>query len=177
MKYNMTEPCDACPFLKGGGFTWHSLIGHASGAFACHKTCETEEGIFKPTEKSLHCAGALIFLEKQGKPHLFAIETSNFSIALEAAVYLKGADLAYLKGADLKGAIGTPVGVDVGEPIKKATPEESIRQSRQGARNRLGRCEATSHERMACRGRLDGPDVRRGSGGLRLGLTRWPMPC
>lgn len=73
MNYTMTKPCDACPFLKGSGFTWRSLTGHASGEFACHKTCDLddEEGVFQPKRngKSLHCAGALIFLEVQGRPH------------------------------------------------------------------------------------------------------------
>lgn len=71
MNYSMTEPCDACPFLKGSGFTWRSLIEHASGEFACHKTCklDDESGTFEPQQKSLHCAGALIFLEKQDAPH------------------------------------------------------------------------------------------------------------
>lgn len=71
MNYNMTAPCDACPFLKGSGFTWRSLVAHSSGEFACHKTCNLDEenGTFEPKEKSLHCAGALIFLEKQNQPH------------------------------------------------------------------------------------------------------------
>jgi hypothetical protein len=71
MNYTMTEPCDACPYLIGSGFTWHSLVEHASGEFACHKTCELSEatGCYEPKKKSLHCAGALIFLEKQRKPH------------------------------------------------------------------------------------------------------------
>lgn len=65
----MTEPCDACPFLKGSGFTWRSLNEHASGEFACHKTCRLDDdtSTYEPREKSLHCAGALIFLEKQGR--------------------------------------------------------------------------------------------------------------
>ncbi len=71
MNYTMREPCDACPFLKGSGFTWRSLRLHASGEFACHKTCELddESGVYEPQEKSLHCAGALIFLERQAQPH------------------------------------------------------------------------------------------------------------
>lgn len=71
MNYSMTEPCDACPFVKGSGFTWRSLVAHASGEFACHKTCRLDEetSTFEPKERSLHCAGALIFLEKQKKPH------------------------------------------------------------------------------------------------------------
>lgn len=75
MKYNMTEPCDACPFLIGSGFTYRSLVEHASGEFACHKACklvEDEEGFSTyqaRNEKTPHCAGALIFLEKQDLPH------------------------------------------------------------------------------------------------------------
>ena len=71
MNYSMTEPCDACPFLIGSGFEYRSLVAHASGEFACHKTCELsdETGVYEPKQKSLHCAGALIFLEKQEKPH------------------------------------------------------------------------------------------------------------
>jgi hypothetical protein len=70
MNYSMTKPCDACPYLKGSGFTWASLVRHATGEFACHKTCDLSgEGCYKPKDKSLHCAGALIFLEKRGKPH------------------------------------------------------------------------------------------------------------
>lgn len=72
MKYNMTEPCDACPFLIGSGFTWRSLTAHASGEFACHKACKVddEEGTYVPRgDKTPHCAGALIFLEKQDAPH------------------------------------------------------------------------------------------------------------
>lgn len=76
MNYTMTVPCDACPFLKSmaHGFTLKRLYEHASGEFACHKTCvaeEDEEGMesFQPTKDSVHCAGALIFLEKRDKSH------------------------------------------------------------------------------------------------------------
>lgn len=75
MNYKMTEPCNECPFLKGSGFTWKSLTAHASGEFACHKTCDLTEqddsDVFLPKTngKSLHCAGALIFLERLNKPH------------------------------------------------------------------------------------------------------------
>ena len=72
MKYTMTTPCDACPFTAGSGFELDSLEEHASGEFACHKTCdlnEDDEYEAKANGKSLHCAGALIFLEKQNRPH------------------------------------------------------------------------------------------------------------
>lgn len=68
MKYTMTTPCDACPFTMRT-FPMNQLRAHASGEFACHKTCDEKHGVFEPNEESLHCAGALIFLEKRDKPH------------------------------------------------------------------------------------------------------------
>lgn len=56
MKYTMTTPCDACPFLIGSGFTWRSLTEHASGEFGCHKACnlDDETGMYEPrTRKHL----------------------------------------------------------------------------------------------------------------------------
>lgn len=72
--YTLTEPCDQCPFLIGSGFTWKRLHQHASGEFPCHKACDVDEegdGAFIPKAngKTPHCAGALIFLEKQNAPH------------------------------------------------------------------------------------------------------------
>lgn len=70
MKYTMTTPCDQCPFLKGSGFKLAALRRHASGEFACHKTCEVDDGgTFQPKHESPHYAGALIFLEKRDQPH------------------------------------------------------------------------------------------------------------
>lgn len=69
MNYSMTEPCDECPYLRTSGFTHASLMRHAIGEFACHKTCnlDEEDGTYNPHRKSLHCAGALIFLMKRGE--------------------------------------------------------------------------------------------------------------
>lgn len=73
MKYTMAEPCQECPFLRKNAKSYglRKLNMFASGEFACHKTCEIddEEGVFNPKDNSLHCAGALIFLEKREQPH------------------------------------------------------------------------------------------------------------
>lgn len=73
MKYNLYTPCPECPYLIGSGFSWRSLQAHATGEFACHKACDVddESGEFRERKngKTPHCAGALIFLEKQGRPH------------------------------------------------------------------------------------------------------------
>lgn len=45
MKYSMTTPCDACPFLD---------------------TPQMKRGFKLSRLKSVHCAGALIFNEKRG---------------------------------------------------------------------------------------------------------------
>ncbi len=70
MNYTMTTPCDTCPFTMKT-FSMKSLREHASGEFACHKTCDLdeEESVFTPRKDSVHCAGALIFLEKRNQPH------------------------------------------------------------------------------------------------------------
>lgn len=72
----MTNPCDACPFSKKmeKGFTLRRLSEFASSAFSCHKTCEAEDNEngaleFRANNKSIHCAGALIFLEKRKMPN------------------------------------------------------------------------------------------------------------
>lgn len=77
MKYDLTKPCDLCPFRNDQKRLYvnpETLEGMASGEFCCHKTgeCNDETGDIEPTEKSQHCAGALIFNEKRGQPHQMA---------------------------------------------------------------------------------------------------------
>lgn len=73
MKYTMTTPCAQCPFTEKmkKGFTLKRLNEFASGEFPCHKTAslDEEDGDFQANEKSVHCAGALIFNEKRNKPN------------------------------------------------------------------------------------------------------------
>lgn len=78
MKYSMTKPCDACPFLDTPnmkrGFTLRRLKEFASGQFPCHQTAdavEDEDGFseYQANDNSLHCAGALIFNEKRDTPN------------------------------------------------------------------------------------------------------------
>lgn len=70
MNYKLTKPCNECPFLIGSGFTFAQLLRYASGEFACHKACALKEGVFQARgDKTPHCAGALIFLEKRNQPH------------------------------------------------------------------------------------------------------------
>ncbi len=79
MLYTMTKPCPECPFRRDGtGGTpvrlrsdrieeIAGLMLGGRGDFPCHKTTvpdDAEECGLRATEDSLHCAGALIFAEK-----------------------------------------------------------------------------------------------------------------
>jgi len=73
MNYTLTKPCDACPFLKinAESYGLRRLRQFASGEFVCHKTAELNEETLEFEAKkngSVHCAGALIFLEKRDQP-------------------------------------------------------------------------------------------------------------
>lgn len=74
MNYDLTKPCDFCPFRNDEKRLFvhpQRLVEMASGEFCCHKTAKQSEenGNYEPTQKSQHCAGALIFLEKMEQPH------------------------------------------------------------------------------------------------------------
>lgn len=72
MNYAMPKPCAECPFLQGSGFKLSRLKEFASGEFPCHKACKVDEdeGVFvAKSDKTPHCAGALIFNELRNTPH------------------------------------------------------------------------------------------------------------
>lgn len=79
MKYDLTTPCGNCPFRRTGGIRLRPArvdeiaAGLERGDFPCHKTtidCEDDDGCGdrEATDKSQHCAGALILLEKMEQP-------------------------------------------------------------------------------------------------------------
>jgi hypothetical protein len=70
MNYGMKRPCADCPFLRKGGIPLTSgrieeisetVLGNPGGTFACHQTTGVKGG---PKKVEAHCAGALIFMEK-----------------------------------------------------------------------------------------------------------------
>lgn len=76
MNYTQHSPCSDCPFLVSNAESYGlaRLQEFASGEFPCHKTAklvENDDGPseYKATPDSIHCAGALIFLEKRDSPH------------------------------------------------------------------------------------------------------------
>lgn len=81
MHFTMTAPCDNCPFRRRGFVPLRAdrvreIAGgllQGNGMFACHKTVEwgtDDDGddYEMDREKQEHCAGALIFCEKQNRP-------------------------------------------------------------------------------------------------------------
>lgn len=73
MNFDMTKPCDNCPFRREGGIRLTDErvieIAESDGEFPCHKTTVDDgNGELVETEKSAHCAGFLIFREKTNTP-------------------------------------------------------------------------------------------------------------
>jgi hypothetical protein len=80
VKFSMTVPCGNCPFRKTGGIRLHPsrareigkmMLHPGGGMFPCHKSVDYEKadpdsGDHAPTPGEVHCAGALIFAEKNG---------------------------------------------------------------------------------------------------------------
>ncbi len=71
MNFDMKKPCKDCPFIPGSSTNrtlnpgrLESIVGtlRDGGSFQCHKTIEIEI-------KDQHCAGALIFLEREQRPN------------------------------------------------------------------------------------------------------------
>lgn len=80
MKFDLIRPCADCPFrsdkkfylAKGRAREIIDGITREQKTFSCHKTntsCDDEDGMMRETEKSQHCAGALIMLERMNKPN------------------------------------------------------------------------------------------------------------
>ena len=77
MHFQLITPCKNCPFrtdikayLKPQRVEeiCDSLI-YKQQSFPCHKTTKDDDGNTCETPNSQHCAGALIFLEKQDRPN------------------------------------------------------------------------------------------------------------
>lgn len=80
MKFNLTKPCAKCPFRSDiDGYLTKGRVSQLErdlerGVFACHATLDYDNPVDEDgqepseTEKTAHCAGALILLEKEGRP-------------------------------------------------------------------------------------------------------------
>jgi hypothetical protein len=83
--FSLRRPCGNCPFLKDGAIELapgrlagiiETLVTDDHSTFYCHKTvhnCRTggdwdEDGDYVASGQESTCAGALIFLEKLGRP-------------------------------------------------------------------------------------------------------------
>ncbi len=72
MNYNLTKPCDNCPFRADKLFYLRpqrikEIVN--TGNFACHKTVDYSNEEPELKDKSEHCAGLLIMLEHMEQPH------------------------------------------------------------------------------------------------------------
>jgi hypothetical protein len=72
LKFDLKSPCKECPFIKGSATNISLASGRIEGivddiregmTFTCHKTLERQNS------EQQHCAGALIFLEKENNPN------------------------------------------------------------------------------------------------------------
>jgi hypothetical protein len=82
MKYDLHTPCSDCPFRKEGGIRLTrarvmevaACTENPGGEFPCHKTVKRDEDDEDDEDScdsydhaaAKHCAGALVFAEKQG---------------------------------------------------------------------------------------------------------------
>jgi hypothetical protein len=78
MKFDLTAPCDSCPFrtdklFRGLGIARKQEIADAltrrQQTFACHKTIDYSGDESRYNDNTQHCAGAMILLEKLGRPN------------------------------------------------------------------------------------------------------------
>lgn len=72
MNWTMTTPCPDCPFRKEGGIPLRRgrireiggmMLDSRGGTFPCHRSVDYA---VRNEDAETHCAGALIFAEKQG---------------------------------------------------------------------------------------------------------------
>jgi hypothetical protein len=75
MHFDLHVPCGNCPFLRKGGIRLtkprvkqicRDILSDQGKTFACHKTTVERNGELVEAMTSRHCAGALIFSEKNG---------------------------------------------------------------------------------------------------------------
>lgn len=88
MKQVLTTPCKECPFLESmrHGLTLKRLTQLALQDMPCHKTCEVDEGgedatgDYVPSDKSVYCAGAMIFLAKRKDKFVYGFDDSKLNM-------------------------------------------------------------------------------------------------
>jgi len=91
MNYTLNSPCKDCPFLKkfSKGFTLRRLQELALQEMPCHKTCDIDEddedstGDYIPNNKSVYCAGAMIFLAKRKGKYTYGFDDTKLNMKAE----------------------------------------------------------------------------------------------
>lgn len=90
MNFTLKKPCPECPFLKGSSTNQtlpkirlreitRELDEDDHSTFTCHKTLDYsyERPQDHKKEKQQHCAGAMIYLQKQGRANI-AMRMAHF---------------------------------------------------------------------------------------------------
>lgn len=80
MRFNMTVPCNNCPFRRACGVPLSAarireiggmMLESQGGVFPCHKSVDysdwDDDGNSRANDGQVHCAGALIWAEKHQK--------------------------------------------------------------------------------------------------------------
>lgn len=94
MKYDLTTPCNNCPFRNDiRPYIRPERVEELRGVpFSCHKT-STQQGKENHEEGVQHCAGSLILHEKENMPHQMMRITERIGmynrtkLNMEAPVY------------------------------------------------------------------------------------------
>lgn len=87
MRFDLKKPCKDCPFIVGSS-TNRTLaegriteivkdITEENATFSCHKTINYDE---RDMSTEQHCAGALIYAKKSGKPNTMLQIAERFGI-------------------------------------------------------------------------------------------------
>lgn len=82
--FRLKRPCKNCPFRKTGGIELEpgrlqgivdDLVSNDQTTFQCHETVHgksggewNDEGRYEPSGQEAMCVGAMIYLEKRGRP-------------------------------------------------------------------------------------------------------------
>jgi hypothetical protein len=124
MRFDLTKPCDNCPFLKEGGIRVHperareiaesQINGEGGGAsFACHKTTIGDgNGDLVQGPRSQYCAGALAF----------AIKVESFNQLLQIASRLGWWDPSAIQPQAIETVFGSVLEMVAGQ-IERPVPK------------------------------------------------------
>lgn len=104
MRFDVLTPCAECPFRRSGRLAVRlsrsrileitkDLLDPNGSTFSCHKELHghtTDECEYQPSTRDIHCAGALIFCERQRKGTAEQAENRMRQVARRLGLYDPG---------------------------------------------------------------------------------------